>query len=159
MDNYNVDICSDHRFPSVCDFIGIFSAEGYNLLTNIPTRVTGNSSTCIDHIYVNTPLPNKSGVIKSSVSDNYAFFFFSLTNMNKELNSTEHIYFRDNSENSLNALKTHLSRSLISFNVFDNFNINNKLIFFNLIYDSYNTTWKIMKKKKLVRLGGKLVHG
>ena len=56
------------------------------------------------------------------------------------------------SENYLNAFKTHLFRSLMSFNTFDNFDIDNKFTFFLiLIYDLYNTTCKIMKKNGSVR--------
>ena len=74
MGDFDVDICSDFRFPSVCDFIDKFSGEGYNSLIDIPARVIRTSSTCNDHIYVNTSLSNNSGVTKTSVSDHYAIF-------------------------------------------------------------------------------------
>ena len=95
--DFNADICSDHRFLSVCDFKEIFSAEGYNSLIDIPTRESRNSSTCIDHIYVTSSLSNKSGVIKTSVTGHYIIFFCILPNTNNELNSIEPIYFIDNS--------------------------------------------------------------
>ena len=75
MGDFNVGICSDHRFPSACIFLDIYSTVGYNSLIDVPTRVTRNSITCFDHIYVITPLSNKWGVIKTSVSDYYAFFY------------------------------------------------------------------------------------
>ena len=47
------------------DIIGMFSAEGYICLIENPTRVERVSSTCIDHIYVNNPLPYRLSVIIS----------------------------------------------------------------------------------------------
>ena len=129
MGDFNVDICSDYRFSSVCDLVDKFSAEGYNSLIDIPTRVTRNSSTCIDHIYVKTLLPNKSGVTKTSVSDHYPIFCC-LPNINNVLKSIEHNYFSDNSKNSLNVLKTYFSRSLVSFIALDNLDIDNKFKIF-----------------------------
>ena len=50
-------------------------------------------------------------------------FFFSLPNINDMPNFIEPIFFRDNSEDSLNAFKIHLSGSLLAFNSSDNFDI------------------------------------
>ena len=125
-------IRSDSRFLSVCDFIDIFSAEIYNSLIDISFRVTQDSSTCIDHIYVNTPSSSKSGAIRNSVSDHNAMFC-SLPTISKELISNEPIFFRDNSKKFLNAFETHLSWSLLSFNAFDKIDIDDKFNFFSEI--------------------------
>ena len=85
------------------------------------------------------------------MSDHYAMFCSS-PNINKNLNCIEPIYFTDNSEKSLNAFKTCLSRSLISFNAFDSFDNNEKNeSFLNLIYDLYKTNCKTLTKTLSVR--------
>ena len=76
-----------------------------------------------------------------------------LPNISKELKSIEPIWFKDSPENCVNAFRTHLSRSLISFNVCVSFDIDNNLeVYLNLIYESYNTYCKIkITKTRSVR--------
>ena len=44
---------------------------------NKPTRVTKNTATAIDHIFINSVTTNKfkTGIIKSDISDHFPIFF------------------------------------------------------------------------------------
>ena len=50
-------------------------SNGYYPLINVPTRVTDNSSTIIDHIITNDHIHNiSSGVIKTDLTDHFPIF-------------------------------------------------------------------------------------
>ena len=74
--HYNTNLKFDSSTGSsshlVADYFDMLSSNGYFSLINIPTRVTENSATIIDHIITNHHQHHIfSGVIKSDLSDLY----------------------------------------------------------------------------------------
>ena len=72
--DFNVDICACSYLSSVDELIVMSVCDGYDFLINIPTRVTKDSRTCLNHIYVKSSFQYKSGVIKFDISDHYVTF-------------------------------------------------------------------------------------
>ena len=80
--DFNIDVLKNS--PATQDFITILSTSNVTNLITLPTRVTDQSSTCIDNIL--TSIPHKitsSGVIQTDISDHFAVFAVIDTNPSK----------------------------------------------------------------------------
>ena len=75
-------------------------ASRFESFINTITRITDNSATCIDHIYMYFRAEGSSGVIEIKVSDHNAIFV-SLRITNTKLNDHKRIQFKDHSGQSL----------------------------------------------------------
>ena len=67
----NINILS----PNASEYLDIMHLYNFSSLISIPTRVTTDSSTCIDHLYANfSHSAVNSGTIITDVSDHYPIF-------------------------------------------------------------------------------------
>ena len=76
--NLNIKSVPDLRFPDrhVSEYLDMLISNGYYPLINVPTRVTDNSSTIIDHIITNDYTHNiSSRVIKTDLTDHFPIFY------------------------------------------------------------------------------------
>jgi len=92
--------------PQSVDFINYCYASAFVPLISMPTHVTPQSSTCIDHIWSNQ-IGAGSGVFPVDISDHYVIFAVLDFDVNR--NDVLKKRFRDHSEHSLNNLRTGLS--------------------------------------------------
>ena len=73
--NINLTSSSNTLVNLASDCINLLASYGYFPLITIPTRVTRNSSTLIDHILTNDSLHAiKPGVIRTDLTDHYPIF-------------------------------------------------------------------------------------
>ena len=75
--NLNIKSLPDLRFPDrhASEYLDMLISNGYYPLISVPTRVTDNSSTIIDHINTNDHTHNiSSGVIKTDLTDHFTIF-------------------------------------------------------------------------------------
>ena len=80
MGDMNIDLLKSHFDANISDYVDNVYARGFVSVITIPTRITPNSATLIDHIYTNTKNNNiQSGVIVTDVSDHYATFYIDHT--------------------------------------------------------------------------------
>ena len=80
MGDMNIDCMKSPFDTNISDFIDNIYARGFIPEITIPTRVTAQTATLIDHIYSNKFSENlTSGVIVTDVSDHYAIFFIDNT--------------------------------------------------------------------------------
>ena len=71
--DFNIDLLKYNLVTPVTDYVNSLHSMGCNVSVDLPTRVTCNSSTCIDHIYSNFDSDNiDNNVLVSDVSDHYS---------------------------------------------------------------------------------------
>ena len=128
------------------------------MYVNVPTRVTLNSATCIDHVYANLPTDSiENFVLISDVSDHYA----TLTKVSGLVREHGHevIYRRKSNLNEEEwkcfntELKTILTEKLC--NVQDNTDPNQVAIIitktYQILLDKYMPLKKLSRKQKRYR--------
>ena len=75
--NLNIKSLPDLKFPDghASEYLDILISNGCFPLINVPTRVTDNFSTIIDHIITYDHTHNiSSGVIKTDLTEHYPIF-------------------------------------------------------------------------------------
>ena len=125
--NINFTLSSNTSVNLASDYINLLASYGYFPLITIPTRVTSNSSTLIDHILTNDSLHAiKSGVIRTDLTDHYPIFCsISDKIIRKE---SQFIYKRNLSNFKTDDFSLDLYSGLSAF-----FNVNN-----NINKDNFN---------------------
>lgn len=152
--DFNVDILALSPSGPVASFVDHFRSEHMIPLITIPTRIANNSESCIDHIYVNTLLPCKSGVLKLLVSDHFATVC-SIPLMDSEKCGSKKVRFRDYSPCNLDKFKSDVLRSMNTFHFYDNIAIGDRFeIFNNVLLSLFEKNFPIKHKTISVkRLG------
>ena len=146
MGDFNVDCLSETPCSTSLDFFDKFNSHSYFQLIDIPTRVTDVSSSCIDHIYVNSMSPIISGVIDVSVSDHFGIFC-SVPNVMSNENFSKTIKFRDHSIQCIESFQENLMQELLNFYIYDDFGIDDRFeIFNNILIKNYNKCCPIKTK-------------
>ena len=70
--DFNINILQDNRSNSASEYINLIVSHGAMPVITIPTRVTSNSFTLIDHIITNsTELDLNPAVIEADISDHF----------------------------------------------------------------------------------------
>ena len=128
----NIDILDEN---SNSDFINAMYSKHFFPLINIPTRVTENSATCLDHIWYNSFNTLISGSFVLDVSDHYLAF----TTLNIAIDNAPIVQtFRDHSNRNICRLLDSMSAFHHEYNVFlMNMNVNRKAEWF------VNSLWKL----------------
>ena len=134
-------------------------SNGYYPLINVPTRVTDNSSTIIDHIVTNDHTHNiLPGVIKTDLTDHYPIFC-TISNLTLK-NSHKPIFRRDfsmfNADDFCNHLKNEINSFFLTISYIDGNN-------FDAIFDHFlqlltNAITLYAPMRKLTRKQQKLVN-
>lgn len=57
--------------PITTEYLSLLTHYGFNSTINSPTRITSNSESCIDHIFVKTKKKTSSSIIRSTVTDHF----------------------------------------------------------------------------------------
>lgn len=91
-------------------YINVLCEKGFYPQITSPTRVSENSSTCIDHIFLknqkHTKLSSISYILKCTITDHYATLLYLIekNNVDKKQNAT-HVYEKINYEKIIRDLK------------------------------------------------------
>ena len=130
----NVDVINE---DSSSELVNVMFSHYLYPLISVPTRVTGNSATCIDHMWYNRHNVSHSGAFVTDFSDHY--LIFCVLNISIDRSPLKKV-FRNHSQSNLNLLNTHLSLLYNSyFEVTGLFNVNEKSDYFlDGLWDAYN---------------------
>ena len=118
--DFNIDILDE---VNASEFSNIKYSYHFFPLYNIPTRVTENVASCLDHIWYNSFNSLISGSFILDVSDHYPSF----TTLNIALNNVpvKHI-FSDHSIKNINKLIDSMPNFQHNFNLLFNYDVNKK---------------------------------
>jgi hypothetical protein len=72
--DFNIDLTNNNLSNGDSFFLNEMYSLHFLPKIVLPTRVTTNSSTCIDHIWTNSPIPFKSGIVEVEITDHYPVF-------------------------------------------------------------------------------------
>ena len=95
--DFNMNLLDFEQNKKVQNFFNIMFGHSMMLIINKPTRITKNTATAIDYIFINsvTTTKFKTVIIKSDISDHFPIFFVADSNVHlKETN--ERFIFRHN---------------------------------------------------------------
>jgi len=102
----NVDLVSPS--PLGYEFIDMFRSSSFIPLISVPTRVTQDHASCLDHVWFNQLCDVNAGVFKVNITDHYPIFVV-LPILSKR-DDTFIKYFRDHSFASLAKLHDEIHR-------------------------------------------------
>ena len=144
--DFNIDILKDHLTQDEDDFIYDLKTKLFLPLISIPTRVTNTTATCIDHIYFNSFVPCKFGVVNVAITDHFPVFISVPVKANCP-NKSFTTKFRDFSPRYFVDFRKVLLDSLSVFNSFDLLSIDDRFeIFANILQSSFDKCFPIRKK-------------
>ena len=131
----NIDILeSNDRGDRLMNILNSFNF--YPLIT-VPTRVTDNSSKCIDHMWYNSFNVNHSGCFMTDISDHYTVYTSLKFSCDKNF---VRIKFRDHSKKQLDLLKINFENVVNTyFNSRNGIDVNESCrLFIELFWSCYN---------------------
>jgi len=130
------------------EFITLCSAVSFVPLITAPTHVSGDSYSCLDHIWLNQLMECRSGIFPVDITDHYPVFVS--MNIQRDVVGTYSKTFRDHSRESLEALRCDFSRVVYDFDQrFAEYGGNIDWLtqhFCNEIYTAYNACCPIRTK-------------
>ena len=105
--DFNMNLLDFEQNKKVQDFLNIMFGHSMMPVINKPTRVTKNTATAIDHIFINsvTTTKFKAGIIKSVISDHFPIFFVADYNIHIKEPKERFIFRRDLSDISVVKFK------------------------------------------------------
>ena len=108
--NINLLKCNKHRGTNV--FLDTLLNSGLHPLSNLPTRVSSESSTLIDNVFTNIKCDSHNGVlIDDTISDHLPIFSSIKYGLNKnECKLHKYYFIRDTSEDNINEFIKNLMK-------------------------------------------------
>ena len=172
--DFNMNLLDFKQNKKLQSFLNIMFGHSMVPVINKPTRVTKNTATAIDHIFINsvTTVKIKTGIIKSDISDHFPIFFVADYNIHIKETKERFKFRRDLSHISVEKFKYKLrtvswdsiTNSADANNAYDNF-----IEIFSSFYDEcfpkkkinlkpqkYNNPWITKGIKKLSKRKQKL---
>ena len=143
----NINLNSTTLSNSAKNFQELLASESYYPLITLPTRVTHNSSTHIDHLFTNTLLPIESGTLDCGITDHRAILC-TIPNDSRAISELFEIKFRDHSELNIERFRIDILNKLSNFAVYNDFSIDSKIqIFENILSNCYMANCPIKTKR------------
>jgi len=145
----NIDIIKPT--PSGEEFLTTCYASSFLPLVNVPTHVTGNVSSCLDHIWYNKLCDVRSGAFDIDITDHYIVFV--CLDLQYERDGLFTKYFRDHSATSLHTLSVELESFSARFSEFldsvpENSDIDHLFnLFIRELYEIYHRICPIRSKR------------
>ena len=150
-DTFNMNMLDFEQNKKVQNFLDIMFGYSMMPVINKPTRVTKNTATAIDHIFINffTTTKFKTGIIKSDISDHFPIFFAADYNVHIKETKERFIFRRDLSDISVEKFKYKLR--IVSWDSITNSSDTNKaydnfIEIFSSLYDECFPKKKIKLK-------------
>ena len=108
--DFNMNMLDFEQNKKVQNFLNIMFGHSMMPVINKSTRVTKNTATVIDHIFINsvTTTKFKTGIIKSDISDHFPIFFVADYNIHIKETKERFIFRRDLSDISVEKFKCKL---------------------------------------------------
>ena len=106
--DFNLDLLKMDSDPTVSNFMDTMHTFGLIHTISKPTRITENTFSLIDNIFISNSLQYSSGILSFDITDHFPIFvvfknFFDMVETNR------YIKFRLLNENTLNSLTNHFS--------------------------------------------------
>ena len=104
---FNMNLLDFEQSKKVQNFLNIIFGHSMMQVINKPPRVTKNTATAIDHIFINsfTTTKFKTGIIESDISDHFLIFFVANYNINIKETKERFIFRCDLSDISVEKFK------------------------------------------------------
>ena len=108
--DFNMNLPDFEQNKKVQNFLNIMFGHSMMPVINKPTRVTKNTTTAIDHIFINSVITTKfkTGIIKSDISDHFPIFFVADYSIHIKETKERFIFRRDLSDISVEKFKCKL---------------------------------------------------
>lgn len=149
--DFNIDLLNNNNSNAHEAFIGEFNSHHFMPVISLPTRVTNNTSSLIDHIWVNSLAPCSSGVIPVAISDHYPIFI-SLPNVFEDPEQFVTCRYRMFSDVNIDNYRTKLEEFLTNFYFLNDLDLQTKCkIFCNCLYSIFNECFPIKSKRASVK--------
>ena len=109
--DFNMTLLDFEQNKKVQNFLNIMFGHSMMPVINKSTRVTKNTATAIDHIFINsnsypdTTTKFRTGIIKSDISDHFPIFFVADYNIHIKETKERFIFRRDLSDISVEKFK------------------------------------------------------
>ena len=150
----NIDLLNFQSHIHTNEYTQILFDNKLLPLITIPTRITPNSATCLDHICCN-PLSTeyKSGALLSKISDHFPVFLLDkiATNSNKSKYNTIRTTYYEINGSSTEYFKKHLGES----DWYDLFSSTNPVKAFGVFYETLGKSFNASFRKKVKTNGEK----
>ena len=146
--DFNINLIDPTPSNAVTAFKELMQSEFYFPLIDVPTRVSDSSSTCIDQIFTNSLQPIISGTLNCNITDHRAIFS-SIPLVVPGISDTIKIEFRVHSPENINSLCNELNNELSSFDSYEDFSINDKIIVLDAIIKKIYFRCCPLKTKKI----------
>jgi len=145
--DFNVNLLNIENNQDAQYLITTLQSTSYIPVISKPTRITDNSATLIDNIFLNCPINFVSGVLTCDISDHFPIFIIRKNFSSPIVNSSPQVkQYRVINEVSLN----NLYNSLASYNwqhIINEENVNDQVnALHNVILNEYNEHCPIKKK-------------
>ena len=149
--DFNMNLLDFEQNKKVQYFLNIMFGHSMMPVINKLTRVTKNTATAIDHIFINsvTTTKFKTGIIKSDFSDRFPIFFVADCNIHIKETKERFLFRRDLSDISGEKFKYKLRT--VSWDIITNSSDTNKaydnfIEIFSSLYDECSPKKKIKLK-------------
>ena len=149
--DFNMNLLDFEQNKKVKNFLNIMFGHSMFPVINKPPRVTKNTATAIDHIFISsvTTTKFKTGIIKSDISDHFPIFFVAEYNIHIKKTKERFIFRRDLSDIFVEKFKYKLRT--VSWESFTNSSDTNKaydnfIEIFSSVYDECFPKKKIKLK-------------
>lgn len=149
--DFNVDISADVLSEASIKFIAEFSSLHCVLTITVPTRVTDNSFSVVDHIWLNSLSPYSSGVFPVHISDHYPIFI-SLPNV--FLKSVDLVQCKYRCHDECNMVKFEKLAALVVENMQSHGDLDSSeqcKIFIEDLFEAYGKSFPIKTKRVSVK--------
>ena len=152
--DFNINILQDNRSNSASEYINLIVSHGAVPVITIPTRVTSNSSTLIDHIITNnTELDLNPAVIEADISNHFPVLCIITKPRPQQTYESKKMLYRDKSSFRVDSFRENLEVNLINvFSQQPELNNNNFIEMFELfsttILSTINAPLKPLSRKQ-----------
>ena len=100
MGDMNIDLLKTESHNDTAEYLDTFLEHGFIPKITVPTRITHQSATLIDHIFVKlSDVEHNCGTITTDISDHYCNFI--LSNINKKQTQSKYISYRNTSQEAV----------------------------------------------------------
>lgn len=146
--DFNIDMSDPDPPENVENFIAEFNLLHFLPTITVPTRVSNNSATLIDHIWTNTLASYLTGVFPIHITDHYPTFICLNHLLKRHSDKIITIKFRSHNEPNLLKLENRMADLLHEFDNDSEDNIDERTRkFHDILFKAYNTCCPIKNKR------------
>lgn len=149
--DFNIDMLHDTNTIQEEIFKTEFNTFHFMPIITVPTRESDHVSSLIDHIWVNTLSPSRSGAVSIPITDHFPVFV-SFPNVFRKNDDFVSIRYRFSNENCIAEMKAKLGGFCDSFCVFDDLSMDQRInIFCDALANIYDECFPVKTKRISVK--------